>query len=77
VWRRDMVAEYAALCDAVTRGEPTFLDPYAAEDEIEYFAVTSEEFIECSGELRSALPRVYSLLREFYGTDPAAWAEDR
>jgi MtfA peptidase len=76
-WRRDMVAEYAALCDAVTRGEPTFLDPYAAEDEIEYFAVTSEEFIECSGELRSALPRVYSLLREFYGTDPAAWAEDR
>ena len=59
------------------RGEPTFLDPYAAEDEIEFFAVASEEFIECSGELRAAHPRLYALLREFYGIDPAAWAESR
>jgi MtfA peptidase len=72
-WHRDLVAEYEAMCDAVDRGEPTFLDPYAAEDEIEFFAVVSEEFIECPAELREAHPRLYSLLREFYGIDPASW----
>jgi hypothetical protein len=76
-WHQELLAEYAALCAIVDRGEPTFLDPYAAEDEIEFFAVASEEFIECSGELGAAHPRLYSLLREFYGIDPAAWAEGR
>jgi hypothetical protein len=73
-WHKDLVAEYEALCDTVDRGEPTFLDPYAAEDEIEFFAVASEEFIECSQELRAAHPRLHSLLREFYGIDPAEWS---
>ena len=73
-WHKGLVAEYEALCDTVNRGEPTFLDPYAAEDEIEFFAVASEEFIECSGDLRTAHPRLYSLLREFYGIDPVAWS---
>jgi Mlc titration factor MtfA (ptsG expression regulator) len=73
-WHQDLVAEYEALCDTVDRGEPTFLDPYAAEDAVEFFAVASEEFIECSAELREAHPRLYSLLREFYGIDPAEWS---
>jgi hypothetical protein len=73
LWHTDLVAEYAALCDVVDRGEATFLDPYAAEDEAEFFAVVTEEFIECSAELREAHPRLYSLMREFYGIDPANW----
>jgi hypothetical protein len=73
-WHDELVAEYDSLCDGVDRGQPTFLDPYAAEDEVEFFAVASEEFIECSAELREAQPRLYSLLREFYGIDPAQWA---
>jgi len=76
-WHRDLVAEYEALCDAVDRGEPTFLDPYAAEDEVEFFAVVSEEFIECPAELRMAHARLYALMHEFYGIDPAAWADGR
>jgi hypothetical protein len=72
-WHRELIAEYEALCDTVDRGEPTFLDPYAAEDEVEFFAVASEEFIECSAELRTAHPRLYALLCEFYGIDPAEW----
>ena len=72
-WHKDLVAEYEALCDTVDRGEPTFLDPYAAEDENEFFAVASEEFIECPAELLAAHPRLYALMREFYGIDPAAW----
>jgi len=73
-WHQDLVAEYEALCDTVDRGEPTFLDPYAAEDEVEFFAVASEEFIECPVELRTAHPGLYTLMREFYGIDPAGWA---
>ena len=60
---QDLVAEYDALCAAVDRGEATFLDPYAAEDEAEFFAVASEEFIECAAELREAHPRLYALLQ--------------
>ena len=72
-WHQDLVAEFEKLCDSVNRGEPTFLDPYAAEDENEFFAVVSEEFIECPGELSAAHPRAYALMREFYGIDPAGW----
>jgi Mlc titration factor MtfA (ptsG expression regulator) len=72
-WHAELLAEYEALGAAVDRGEATFLDPYAAEDETEFFAVASEEFVECAAELRQAHPRLYSLLREFYGIDPAGW----
>jgi len=72
-WRDELLAEYEALCATVDRGEEPFLDPYAAEDEVEFFAVASEEFIECAAELRAAHPRLYSLLREFYAIDPAEW----
>jgi Mlc titration factor MtfA (ptsG expression regulator) len=57
----------------VDRGDDTFLDPYAAEDEAEFFAVATEDFFERPAELLAAHPRLYGLLREFYGLDPAAW----
>jgi Mlc titration factor MtfA (ptsG expression regulator) len=74
-WHAELLAEYDALRAAVDEDEPTFLDPYAAEDEVEFFAVASEEFIECAAELRAAHPRLYALLREFYGIDPADWTD--
>ena len=57
------------------RGEYTFLDPYAAEDEAEFFAVATEDFFERPVELRAAHPRLYALLQEFYALDPAAWGD--
>lgn len=74
-WADDLAGEFEALLDAVDRGEYTFLDPYAAEDEAEFFAVATEDFIERSAELRTAHPRLYALLQEFYALDPAAWVE--
>ena len=74
-WHADLLREYDALCTAIDRSEPTFLDPYAAEDEVEFFAVASEEFIECAAQLRDAHPRLYALLCEFYGIDPAEWTD--
>jgi len=72
-WADELAGEFDALLDAVDRGDYTFLDPYAAEDEAEFFAVATEDFFERSVELRAAHPRLYALLREFYGLDPAAW----
>lgn len=72
-WHAELAAEFDAMCAAVDRGEETFLDPYAAEDDVEFFAVASEEFIECPLDLRAAHPALYDLLRDFYGTDPAEW----
>jgi MtfA peptidase len=74
-WHTELLREYEALCATIDRGEPTFLDPYAAEDEVEFFAVASEEFIECAAQLRDAHPHLYALLCEFYGIDPAEWTE--
>jgi len=76
-WTDELADEFEALLDAVDRGEYTFLDPYAAEDEAEFFAVATEDFFERAAELRAAHPRLYSLLKEFYALDPAAWVERR
>lgn len=72
-WARQLDAEFEAQSDAVDRGEQTFLDPYAAEDPAEFFAVASEEFLERPGTLRGRHPVLYGLLAEFYGLDPASW----
>ena len=73
-WADDLAAEFDSLLDAVDRGEFTFLDPYAAEDEAEFFAVATEDFFERPAALREAHPRLYMLLQEFYALDPASWA---
>jgi MtfA peptidase len=72
-WSADLADEFEALLDAVDRGEDTFLDPYAAEDQAEFFAVATEDFFDRPVDLAQAHPRLYGLLREFYALDPAAW----
>ena len=76
-WADDLADEFDALLDSVDRGEDTFLDPYAAEDEAEFFAVATEDFYERPIDLRAAHPRLHALLREFYGVDPATWVSSR
>ena len=72
-WGRDLAAEFDRLLDSVDRGDDTLLDPYAAEDESEFFAVATEEFLERPVDLFAEHPRLYALLQEFYALDPAAW----
>lgn len=76
-WADDLAQEFEALLDAVDRGEETFLDPYAAEDEAEFFAVATEDYFERPAGLLDAHPRLYALLHEFYGLDPASWSLKR
>jgi Mlc titration factor MtfA (ptsG expression regulator) len=72
-WAGDLEHEFESLLDAVDRGDYTFLDPYAAEDPAEFFAVATEDFFDRPDELGKAHPRLYALLQEFYALDPAAW----
>ncbi|HET7203151.1 MAG TPA: M90 family metallopeptidase [Steroidobacteraceae bacterium] len=78
-WHAELVEEYEALRDDVEHGRETWLDPYGAENETEFFAVATEEFFGCPVELREVHPRLYALMRDFYGVDPARWtgAADR
>ncbi|MFJ3484569.1 zinc-dependent peptidase [Pseudomonas sp. NPDC090202] len=50
----------------------TAIDPYAAEDPAEFFAVTSEYFFSAPDLLNEALPEVYRQLKLFYRQDPLA-----
>jgi Mlc titration factor MtfA (ptsG expression regulator) len=62
--------------DRLRRGK-SLLDPYAAEDPAEFFAVAVETFFEQPLELRRRHREVYAVLQEFFGQDPAAWDEAR
>ena len=50
----------------------TAIDPYAAENPAEFFAVTSEYFFSAPDLLVEAYPEVYRQLRAFYRQDPLA-----
>jgi Mlc titration factor MtfA (ptsG expression regulator) len=70
-WIQVMEAAHARLCRSVDRGEPTFLDPYAADSLAEFFPVASEAFFVDPLGLADAHPAVYDLLRDYFRQDPA------
>lgn len=73
-WASAMQAAYDSL-NARLDADPhahTAIDPYAAEDPAEFFAVTSEYFFSAPDLLLEAYPAVYAQLAAFYRQDPAA-----
>ena len=50
----------------------TAIDPYAAENPAEFFAVTSEYFFSAPDLLTESYPQVYAQLSRFYRQDPLA-----
>jgi Mlc titration factor MtfA (ptsG expression regulator) len=58
----------------IERGEEPWLDPYAAQDPAELFAVCAELFFDVPTDLRSEYPLVYQQLKRFFRQDPAAGA---
>jgi Mlc titration factor MtfA (ptsG expression regulator) len=71
-WTRIFVAEFEREQDAVNRSSDPALDPYAATNRAEFFAVATEAFYESAVKLRDRLPELYEQLRQFYRQDPAA-----
>lgn len=73
-WASAMQGAYDAL-NATLDADPeaqTPIDPYAAEDPAEFFAVTSEYFFSAPDLLHEAFPEVYAQLAAFYRQDPLA-----
>jgi Mlc titration factor MtfA (ptsG expression regulator) len=71
-WRKTLESAYERFCAEVDSGEPTFIDPYAAEHPAEFFAVMSEAFFTESAVLARDWPELYAQLALFYKQDPAA-----
>ncbi|HVW64104.1 MAG TPA: M90 family metallopeptidase [Nitrosospira sp.] len=60
----------------IESGEDSYLDPYAAEDPAEFFAVVSEAFFERPLMVKQYFPAVYEQLALFYRQDPVQrWSE--
>ncbi len=71
LWRAALAEAYTGFCDAVDRNKATWLDPYAAENPAEFFAVASEAFFEAPGELKRRYPPLYDQFVLFYRQDPS------
>jgi len=67
-WVEVCQAEY----ERVRRGEGgEILDPYAAENPGEFFAVVTEVFFDRPLALQAEMPHLYAVFRDFYRQDPA------
>jgi len=71
-WMEVMNEEFDRLRQARRAGEQTLIDPYAATNEAEFFAVVTEHFFDEPIELEQHHAELYGLLRDYYRQDPAA-----
>ncbi len=73
-WASVMQSAYDHLNRQLDRNPDaeTQIDPYAAENPAEFFAVTSEYFFSAPDLLNSVYPKVYQQLQLFYRQDPLA-----
>ena len=73
-WVAAFDAAYDDLCEQLDRGEEPWLDPYAAEDSAEFFAVCAEMFFDVPQRMRAEYPDVYEQLKRYFKQDPASYA---
>ncbi len=75
-WARVMAAEFQALQQRLAAGDTGgLIEPYAATNAAEFFAVTSELFFEKPFELQQDHAALYAELRQYYGVDPLVWRD--
>ncbi len=71
-WAEALSAAFKDFCLRVDDGEHTAIDPYAAENPAEFFAVVSEVFFAEPRLLQAEYPAVYEQLAAFYRQNLAA-----
>lgn len=74
-WHEAFGRAFEQLGRDLRRGRETLLDPYAAEDPAEFFAVAAETFLEMPRDFGTAYPELYGLMSGAFRIDPAAWAD--
>ena len=62
--------------ERLRRGK-SVLDPYGAEDPVEFLAVAVEAFFKAPLEVRRRHRELYAALVHYFRQDPAAWDDDR
>lgn len=70
-WAIVMSSEYQALLARLEHGAHALMDPYAATNSAEFFAVATEMFFETGPHMHTVLPALYDVLQGFYRQDPA------
>ncbi len=71
-WGATMQEAFEDLCRCESESA-ALIDPYAATNPEEFFAVICETFFVSSRNLQQAYPSVYELLKRFFRLDPARW----
>lgn len=74
-WTETFQAAYDDLIRRLDRGEEPWLDPYAAEEPAEFFAVCVEMFFDVPAAFRDEYPALYAQLAAFFRQDPARHSE--
>jgi Mlc titration factor MtfA (ptsG expression regulator) len=69
-WTAAFQTAYDDLCIHIDRGEATGIDPCAAVDPGEFFAVATETFFDAPDLLHTSYPAVYRQLGQFFRQDP-------
>lgn len=72
-WSTVFWDEYERLIEELEAGVASLLDPYAATEPAEFFAVATETFFHQPVELRERHAQLYEQLRKYYRLDPASW----
>lgn len=73
-WSRVMQTEYDALHWRLAQGDAGLIEPYAATDPAEFFAVCSELFFARSRELAAQHAALFDELRRYYRVNPLSWS---
>ncbi len=69
-WTEALAAAYAELLQRLQHNHHTAIDPYAATNPAEFFAVATEIFFELPQLLQETYPQVYEVFKQFYRQDP-------
>ena len=77
LWAKAFQAAYDDLVGRLDRGETPWLDPYAAEEPAEFFAVCTEMFFDVPDEFCSEYPTLYAQLAKLFRQDPASASRRR
>jgi len=69
-WVEICSREFARLKQDALAGRKSFLDPYGATNEAEFFAVATEQFFDQPQLMLERAPDLYRVLRQYYNQDP-------
>ncbi len=72
-WVEETEKAFSKLVSDLRHGRRTLLDPYAATNKAEFFAVSSETFFEQPEKFQQHYPVLFDLFLTYYRVDPRSW----